>query len=279
MILIVESGSTKADWVLLDSTGIKLSFKTKGWNIMLLDELEMSCRLNRLTDLNPFKDYIKEVYFYTSGASILSSVLSLNQLLKTKFINANVFVESDLLAAARSAYNGKPLFVSILGTGSNTAFYDGEELVQSTPSLGYILGDEGSGARLGKSLLKAYLYKTLPATLFLTFSKENSISKENVLKAVYTQQSPNKFLASYVPFLVANKNHEFVKSLVKDEFKSYFKIHLNSNVAILDFPICFIGSIAFLFQDTLKDLCKEYSIKESRYIQSPLNGLVAYHSK
>ena len=133
--------------------------------------------------------------------------------------------------------------------------------------------------RLGKSLLKAYLYETLPATLFLTFSKDSSISNENVLKAVYTQQSPNKFLASYVPFLGANKDHEFVKYLVKDEFKYYFKIHLNSNLAIIDLPICFIGSIAFLFQDTLKELYKEYSIIESSYIQSPLNSLVAYHSK
>ena len=117
MILIVESGSTKADWILVDSDGIKCSFKTKGWNIMLLEQEEMLVRLDRLAELNPFISVVKSVHFYTPGVSIDSAVVSLEQILRNKFCNADVFVESDLLAASRSVYKGNPLFVSILGTG------------------------------------------------------------------------------------------------------------------------------------------------------------------
>ena len=278
MILIVESGSTKADWILVDSDGIKCSFKTKGWNIMLLEQEEMLVRLDRLAELNPFISVVKSVHFYTPGVSIDSAVVSLEQILRNKFCNADVFVESDLLAASRSVYKGNPLFVSILGTGSNTAFYDGEELEQTSPSLGYILGDEGSGASLGKELLKAYLYRTLPEDLYFEFTKSYSISKESALKSVYTQDAPNRFLASYVPFLVANKNHVFIQDLVRKQFDSYIQTHLKSNLVICDYSITFVGSVAFLFQDILIDLCTKYALNISDFTQSPLQGLINYHS-
>lgn len=278
MILIVESGSTKADWILVDSDGIKCSFKTKGWNIMLLEQEEMLVRLDRLAELNPFISVVKSVHFYTPGVSIDSAVVSLEQILRNKFCNADVFVESDLLAASRSVYKGNPLFVSILGTGSNTAFYDGEELQQTSPSLGYILGDEGSGTSLGKELLKAYLYKTLPDDLYFEFTKSYSISKESALKSVYTQEAPNRFLASYVPFLVANKNHVFIQDLVRKQFDSYIQTHLKSNLVICDYSITFVGSVAFLFQDILIDLCTKYALNISDFTQSPLQGLINYHS-
>ena len=278
MILIVESGSTKADWILVDSDGIKCSFKTKGWNIMLLEQEEMLVRLDRLAELNPFISVVKSVHFYTPGVSIDSAVVSLEQILRNKFCNADVFVESDLLAASRSVYKGNPLFVSILGTGSNTAFYDGEELEQTSPSLGYILGDEGSGASLGKELLKAYLYRTLPEDLYFEFTKSYSISIESALKSVYTQEAPNRFLASYVPFLVANKNHVFIQDLVRKQFDSYIQTHLKSNLVICDYSITFVGSVAFLFQDILIDLCTKYALNISDFTQSPLQGLINYHS-
>lgn len=278
MVLIVESGSTKADWVLLDSNGIKYSYKTKGWNIMLIEELEMFARLDRLAGLKPFMSLIKSIYFYTPGLALTSAVSDLNKVLKTSFINAEVFIESDLLAASRSVYSGKPLFVSILGTGSNTAFYDGEELEQTSPSLGYILGDEGSGASLGRDLLKAYLYKTLPKDLYYEFSKTYSISKESVLKSVYTQEAPNRFLASYVPFLVENKNHEFINFLVKSQLESYIKVHLKNNPIISDYPIAFVGSVAFLFKDILLELCSNYHLRAHSFTQFPTDGLVNYHS-
>jgi len=277
MVLIVESGSTKSDWVLIDSTGVKCAFTTKGWNIMLLSKEEMFSRLSHLTRIEPYCKFVKSVYFYTAGVAVKDSLVDLQQTLAMAFVNADILVESDLLAAAHAAYNGSPLFISILGTGSNTAFYDGEVLQQTSPSLGYILGDEGSGASLGQKILKAYLYQSIPKDLYLSFSKSYSISKENVLKAVYTQSAANRFLASYVPFLVANKNHEFIKSLVKEEFRSYFQIHLSTNAAIRNYPITFVGSVAFLFQDFIIELCTEYNFNPPSFIQSPLNSLVSHH--
>tara|TARA_B100000780_G_C21114149_1_gene450554 strand:+ start:463 stop:1320 length:858 start_codon:yes stop_codon:yes gene_type:complete len=279
MVLIVESGSTKADWVLLGSNGIKCAFKTKGWNIMLIEESEMFARLDRLAGLKPFISLVKSIYFYTPGFGLTSAVSDLNKVLKTSFINAEVFIESDLLAASRSVYSGSPLFVSILGTGSNTAFYDGEELEQTSPSLGYILGDEGSGASLGIDLLRAYLYKTLPADLYFEFSKTYSISKESVLKSVYTQEAPNRFLASYVPFLVKNKNHEFINSLVKSQLDLYIKVHLKNTPISSDYPIAFVGSVAFLFKDILLELCSYYHLRVNSFTQFPNEGLVKYHTK
>ena len=277
MILIVESGSTKADWIVVDADGVKCEFKTKGWNIMLLKEPEMQARLNALTQLVPFVNSISSVYFYTPGLAIQEYVFSLHRVLQALFINALISIESDLLAAARSVYSGAPLFVSILGTGSNTAFYDGEVLQQTSPSLGYVLGDEGSGAALGKDLLKAYLYQLLPKDLYISFSKSYSISKENVLKAVYTQDAPNRFLASYVPFLVAHKNHDFVKDLVSNQFDLYIKTHLKSNPIISDYPIAFVGSVAFIFKDILSSLLIIHQLTIFCFSQSPINGLLRYH--
>jgi len=277
MILIVESGSTKADWVLLEGETIKSSFQTKGWNPLFMDAEEMKIRLRSYKELQSVFSSIKHMYFYAPGCSHIESKEVLQSLLELVFVNAKVLVQSDLLAAARAVYQDKALFVSILGTGSNTAFYDGEELEQFTPSLGYVLGDEGSGASLGKTLLRAYLYQNLPADLYMEFSEKYSISKELVLRSVYKQEHPNRFLASYVPFLVDHKTHPFVVELVKKEFEYYLNTHILSHPMSSDFPLAFVGSVGFYFQDILRELCKQNNLSVAEIVQSPIDGLKAYH--
>tara|TARA_B110000977_G_C11065015_1_gene487465 strand:- start:619 stop:1464 length:846 start_codon:yes stop_codon:yes gene_type:complete len=277
MILIVESGSTKADWILADPRGVQLSFTSKGWNLGLLKESEMNSRVPKLSQLIPFANKILEIHFYAPGVALEASVICFKKVLENTFKNAIIHIESDMLAAARSVYKQTPLFVSILGTGSNTAFYDGKVLLQNTPSLGYILGDEGSGSCLGKELLKAYLYKTLPNDLYLSFSKLHAISKEKALESTYILPNPNRFFAAYVPFLVAHRNHLFIESLIKIQFESYIKTHLLSNRSIHDYSVAFVGSVAFLFQDLIRSLCTKHQIKVSSFCQYPLNGLCNYH--
>ena len=277
MILIVESGSTKADWVLLDGVNFLSSFQTKGWNPLFLSSEEMVLRLKSYSELKAVFTKILEVHFYTPGCSSSSSFNILDYSLKSFFVNANVIIKTDLYAAARAAYNGKPLIVSILGTGSNTAFYNGETIDQLKPSLGYVMGDEGSGASLGRLLLRLYLYKNLPSDLNIAFTKKHSISKEMVLKSVYKEDNPNQFLASYVPFLVTHKMHHFVKDLVKKEFKSYLDTHVLSHPLCYDYSIAFIGSVAFYFQDIIKSLCKEYNLDISKFIRFPIDSLVNFH--
>ncbi|MDB2622140.1 hypothetical protein N9Y06_02420 [Flavobacteriales bacterium] len=278
-VLIVESGSSKADWLLLENGVSKLSFQTKGWNPLFMTQEEMQVRFQSYHDLKGFYKSIDQVFFYAPGCSHEESRIVLRDALVQVFVNALVEVESDLLAAARSVYKGKALFVSILGTGSNTAFYDGEVLEAFTPSLGYILGDEGSGAALGKRLLVDYLYENLPNDLYSEFSKTHSISKELVLSSVYKQENPNRFLASYVPFLVAHKSHPRVIELVKSEFQNYLDAHLISNPMCREFPIAFVGSVAFYFQEVLKELCFQNDLLMCEVIQSPIHHLEEYHRR
>lgn len=277
MILIVESGSTKADWLLVDGKDTVLSFQSKGWNPLFLSSQAMISRLNSYVELAAYMSSVQELHFYSPGISHSESKDQLQSVLESHFANAKVFVESDMLAAARSVYKDKPLFVSIMGTGSNTAFYDGEIMEQFTPSLGYVLGDEGSGVALAKVLLRDYLYKRMPGDLYLEFSKKYSISKELVLKSVYKEEFPNRFLASYVPFLVAYKNQPYVISLVKNEFQNYVDFHLKSSPMIHDYSISFVGSVAYCFQDILREVLLQENLKMETIIQSPIQGLLAYH--
>ena len=277
MILIVESGSTKADWVLLDGFNTIISFQTKGWNPLFLSKEQMKLRLKSYAELQGVYKNISEVHFYTPGCSSAPSFDILETSLKSFFINANVIIKSDLYAASRAAYNGKSLFVSILGTGSNTAFYDGKTVDLLKPSLGYVLGDEGSGASLGRLLLRSYLYKNLPSDLYIAFTKEHSISTEMVLKSVYKEDHPNQFLASYVPFLVTYKLHPFVKELVQKEFKSYLDIHILSHPLCYDYSISFVGSVAFYFQDIIRKLCEEYKLNIAEFVRYPIHFLINFH--
>ena len=145
--------------------------------------------------------------------------------------------------------------------------------------MGYVIGDEGSGASLGRLLLRSYLYQNLPSDLYIAFTKKHSISKEMVLNSVYKEDHPNQFLASYVPFLVNHKMHPFVKDLVQKEFKYYLETHVLSHPLCHDYSISFIGSVAFYFQDIIKDLCEEYNLEISEFIRFPINSLVNFHIK
>jgi glucosamine kinase len=275
MILIVESGSTKADWVLLHPDGTETNFRTKGWIPLFLTNDEMLERLNSYKELGEKK--FTAVYFYTAGVSAVKASESLHFILSAFFSEAHIHVESDMLAAARGVYNHTAQFVAILGTGSNMAFFDGEELEQLTPSLGYVLGDEASGASLGKVLLRAYLYKSLPKDLYLQFSKVYSVSKDLALQSVYNETHPNWFLASFVPFLVEHQSHPYVQQLVRKEFYSFLKTHVLSHPLHLDYSISFVGSVAFLFQEIMSDLCKENKLQVAGFKQSPIHGLISYH--
>lgn len=278
MILIVESGSTKADWCIIRSSGKAEIFQTKGWNPLHLTFDDMNQMLNSYSQLQNLHDDFVQVHFYSPGVVVEESIVLLNAVFTNHFNNAEIYIESDMLAAARAVYNSKPLFVSILGTGSNTAFYDGCEIEQTTPSLGFILGDEGSGAALGKDLLKAYLYKQMPRDVYENFSRTYSVSKELVLKSIYKQKFPNRFLASYVPFLVENKEHLFVKELVRKQIQLYIDNHLKTIPNGTDYPIVFVGSIGYFFQNSIKELLKKNGFLEPCFTRSPIHGLVEYHT-
>ena len=277
MKLVVESGSSKADWAIIGQ-GIVLScFQTKGFNPLFFDEIEMKQLLLNHQQIQGVIGDISEVYFYSPGFSHGDSRNRLHDILESVFKESNIYVESDLLAACRSVYHSQSLFVSILGTGSNTAFYDGKSMQQISPSLGFILADEGSGASLGRILLKDYLRKQLPEDIYISFSRAHSISLDRVLSSIYQEKYPNRFLASYVPFLSRHHTHDYVQNILRKEFQKYFNTQLLVHPLHADFTISFVGSVAFFFEDVLRQIALENGIKVSEIVQSPINGLVDYH--
>lgn len=277
MKLVVESGSSKADWAIIGQ-GIVLScFQTKGFNPLFFDEIEMKQLLLNHQQIQGIIGDISEVYFYSPGFSHGDSRNRLHDILESVFKESNIYVESDLLAACRSVYHSQSLFVSILGTGSNTAFYDGKSMQQISPSLGFILADEGSGASLGRILLKDYLRKQLPEDIYISFSRAHSISLDRVLSSIYQEKYPNRFLASYVPFLSRHHTHDYVQNILRKEFQKYFNTQLLVHPLHADFTISFVGSVAFFFEDVLRQIALENGIKVSEIVQSPINGLVDYH--
>ena len=277
MKLVVESGSSKADWAIIGQ-GIVLScFQTKGFNPLFFDEIEMKQLLLNHQQIQGIIGDISQVYFYSPGFSHGDSRNRLRDILESVFKESNIYVESDLLAACRSVYHSQSLFVSILGTGSNTAFYDGKSMQQISPSLGFILADEGSGASLGRILLKDYLRKQLPEDIYISFSRAHSISLDRVLSSIYQEKYPNRFLASYVPFLSRHHTHDYVQNILRKEFQKYFNTQLLVHPLHADFTISFVGSVAFFFEDVLRQIALENGIKVSEIVQSPINGLVDYH--
>ncbi len=279
MVLIIESGSTKADWRIIDNMELVESFQTNGWNPLLTTQKHLSFRLHSNDKLSSYKTKIKQLFFYGPATSHSDTSDILIKVLQLYFTRAKIFISSDMMAAARASYTGKPTLVSIIGTGSNTAFYDGVTLEQTSPSLGFILGDQGSGAALGKSLLKSVIYKEIPNHLYLKFKESYNITTNSVLSSVYKEPNANSYLASFVPFLVANKGDKFILDIVKNEFKSYVNQCLKANIYYNDFPITFVGSVAFYFSDLIRELILDKELSSIQFIKSPIDNLVKFHQK
>lgn len=279
MKLVVDSGSSKTDWAIISQGKVLSCFQTKGFNPLFFSKREMKQLLLDHKQIQIIIGYVRQVYFYSPGFSHVDSRNRLHDTLESVFKESSIYVESDLLAACRSVYHSQPLFVSILGTGSNTAFYDGQTMQEISPSLGFILGDEGSGASLGRTLIKDYLRKQLPEDIYINFSKAHSISLERVLSSVYQEEYPNRFLASYVPFLSKYIAHDYTQSMLRREFQKYFELQLLLHPMHADFSISFVGSVAFFFQDVLRQIALENGLKVSEIIQSPINTLLEFHMR
>ncbi len=279
MILIADCGSTKIDWCLINGKEKVAQIFTTGMNALLMTEAEMTERIK--TELLPhIRGYkVTEVYYY--GAGIISDEI------KSQVINAikaniptaeKVEVDSDLLAAARALCGHKPGIACILGTGSNSCYYDGEKVVDNVSPLGYILGDEGSGAVLGKLLVGDVLKKQLPEHLCEKFLKEYDLDRTKIITAVYRQPAANRFLAQFAPFLEHNIHEPSIRAIVFRSFTDFFVRNVESYPNYKDLPCNFVGSIALLEKDVLKEAAAARGITIGNIIQDPMEGLIVYHS-
>ncbi len=276
MILLADSGSTKTDWCLVDHGQSVLQVFTKGTNPFFQTAEEISKEIEKGLMSQLGNDDIDAVYFYGAGCAFPEK----NRIVSTALaahIAAPIEIGSDLLAAARALCGKEAGIACIMGTGSNSCFYDGNEIVDNVSPLGFILGDEGSGAVLGKLLVGDCLKNQLSPVLQAKFFKQFNITREEILDKVYKQSFPNRFLASLSPFLVQNIREPQIHQLVLNSFRAFFK----RNVMQYDYrryKVHLVGSVAYFYQDVLREAAGELGISIGHIIQSPMKGLVNYHS-
>jgi glucosamine kinase len=281
MILIGESGSTKCDWVVLNNlTGEETdSFTTMGFNPYFHSAEFVFAELTKNDVATEWQQLITKVYFYGAGCSSAALKAVIKRGLTTFFQKASVSVDHDLNAAAFATYDGGPEVACIIGTGSNSCFFDGKEISEEVPALAYVLGDEGSASYLGKKLLSAYLYKKLPADLHQDFTNTYQLTKDEIITAVYNRPHANVYLAGFSRFVGKHGEHPYFRDLVKQGFREFTDIHIccYQQAVRREVKVNFVGSVAFHFQGLLQEVLEERGLIFGRVIAKPVQELVNFH--
>jgi glucosamine kinase len=279
MLLVADSGSTKADWLLADNGKVIASFTSMGFNPFFHNAKTVYTELGKNKPMKKYAPQINEVKFFGAGCSSPARNKIIAQGLKKVFPNAKVLVDHDMLGAALAACNNDAGLVCILGTGSNIAWYDGKNISETRHGLGYVLGDESSGSYYGKKLLAYFNYEVMPAELRKAFYAEYKMTKEKMVKHVYKMPDANVYLASFAKFLSGHKNHAWIKQLVYKGMTDFFETNISAYAQYKTAPVHFIGSIAFHFKDTLQKVADENNFKMGKIIVKPVDDLMGYFLK
>lgn len=277
MYFIVESGSTKSDWVLIDDKSNQSFYSTMGFNPYFHSADLIEQELKRNKDIFELADSIQAVYFYGAGCSSDELNAIVEDGLKRIFKNASVLVDHDLLACAYSTYKGKPVISCIIGTGSNSCYFDGKELSEEVPALGYILGDEGSGSYFGKQLISNYLYHRLPKEIEADFFETYKMGKDELIHHVYMMPNANVFIASFMPFIAKHKANPYISAMVKEGFKRFIDVHVCCYKNYKEVEVSFVGSLSAIFEKELHEAAADYGVTIGNIIQRPVEHLVNYH--
>ncbi|MDB9775537.1 hypothetical protein OAB47_04815 [Vicingaceae bacterium] len=277
-VLIADSGSTKTDWRLINTTTKQVEqLSSKGLNPFHNSKSQIIEEIVRTfggLDCNE----VSQVFFYGAGCSSKEKQLFVMESLQAVFRVAHIEVNHDLLAAARASLNKDQGIILILGTGSSCGVYDGDTLSISTPSLGYILSDEGSGVAIGKSILKNYFYNKFPSELSVSFNRRYLLNKETVLNAIYKEKLPNKYIASFSQFAFHNKHHPFISKLINDVFTELFESLIITIPDYKSLPISIVGSIGFYYSDFIRSVASSFDCKVGLILEKPIAGLTLYHT-
>jgi glucosamine kinase len=278
-VLIADSGSTKTDWVLLTNNNVTLQIQTIGFNPYFQSSEDIYNELN-VHLLPALKDHLHsltQISFYGAGCSTEDKILIVKQGLAMVFENIASEVNHDLLASARALCGKDKGIACILGTGSNSCLYNGKEVIENVPSVGFMFGDHGSGGHIGKTFTQHYFDNKLPLHLKLAFEKEG-YNREVILENVYKKPMPSKYLAGMVKFLSNYKNDSYVKGLIKNCFLEFFDAQVSKYSNAKNLPVNSVGSIGFYFKDLLVEAAHEKGFTIGNIIKSPIDGLIAYHS-
>lgn len=279
MKLLVDSGSTKADWIAIDENGkVLFTTQTLGLNPEVLDKKEIIERLNDKFDIEHNKEKAKKLYFYGAGCGTDRMKNFLTEVFNEYFTNADVIVNEDTYAAVYATTpKDEKAIVCILGTGSNCSYFDGKVLHQKVQSLGYIAMDDGSGNRFGRHLLRAYFFNQMPADLAKEFEEEYNVDADYVKANLYKEANPNAYLATFAKFIIKHKDNEFCKKIIKKELKKFVKNYIMQFENHQELLVHFVGSIAFYLKDELTEILNKYDIKIGNVLRRPIDGLIAYH--
>jgi len=279
MRLIVDSGSTKTDWIAIDDSGaIIFETFTLGLNPQVLTEYIIEERIINNYDLYQNRKKINKIYFYGAGCGTQPPKELLTKVLRSIFINSDFDIKEDTYAAVYACC--KPTskaIVSILGTGSNCSYYDGEKLHQKVTSLGYVLMDDASGNYFGRQLLRDFYFNKLSKDLANKFKTEFDLKAEIIKDSLYKKPNPNTYLAKFAKFLVENKDLEYSKNLIKKGFILFIENQIEQFDNHKDVELHFVGSIGYYLKDELKEVIDSKNLKLGKVLRRPIEGLVAYH--
>lgn len=279
MKLLVDSGSTKADWIAIDDNGkVLFTTQTLGLNPEVLDKEEIIARLDDKFDISHNKSKATHLFFYGAGCGTDRMKNFLSGVFQLYFKNASVVVHEDTYAAVYATTpKDKEAIVCILGTGSNCSYFDGKVLHQKVQSLGYIAMDDCSGNRFGRHLLRGYYFNKMPKELAVEFEEEYNLDADYIKHNLYKEPNPNAYLATFAKFLIKYKDTEFCQKFIHKEMESFVENYIEQFDNCKEVPVHFVGSIAFYLKDELTTVLSKHGIQIGNVLRRPIDGLIAYH--
>jgi N-acetylglucosamine kinase-like BadF-type ATPase len=279
MKLLVDSGSTKADWIAIDDAGkVLFTTQTLGLNPEVLDKEEIISRLDDKFDISHNKDKAANLFFYGAGCGTDRMKNFLTEVFQNYFSKAKISVHEDTYAAVYATTpKDEKAIVCILGTGSNCSYFDGKVLHQKVQSLGYIAMDDCSGNRFGRHLLRGYYFNKMPKELKIEFEEEYNLDADYIKNNLYKEPNPNAYLATFAKFLIKHKDNQFCQKIIKAEMKDFAENYIMQFENHKDVLVHFVGSIAFYLKEELETILEEYDIKVGNVLRRPIDGLIQYH--
>lgn len=282
MLLIADGGSTKCDWILLDKKGEQvLKTRTKGLNPAVFQTEVLEKRLKENEDLARVKDEITRVGFYGAGCGTKAPRENLHRIIEDYFPNAQAEVKEDMVAASY-AVTTEPGIVCILGTGSNSCYFDGKDVHMAVASLGYIIMDEASGNYFGKRLIRDYYYNRMPEVLAKEFESRFNVDSDEIKRNLYKEDNPNTYLAHFAEFIFTSKEKEvngYFYKLLSEGMSRFIKNRVLCFKEAQNVPIHFVGSIAHFSKEIIEDALKPYSLELGNVVRRPIDGLIEYYRK
>jgi N-acetylglucosamine kinase-like BadF-type ATPase len=279
-ILVADSGSTKTEWCCFSTENpynTLKTFFTKGLNPYYHNDVSIAAVLSEVggefATLKP-----QQIYFYGAGCSLPEKKAFISSAINRVFPFCSIDVFDDLLGAARALCGQKPGIAAILGTGSNSCYFDGSVIAQNVPSLGYILGDEGSGVFIGKAILRAFFYNELPITIKEFLEKEFDMTRKSVLDHIYRGQLPNRYIAQFARITHNFSNESYIKDLVQSSFRQFIQSHILKYQHVQHLPVGFVGSIANEHQEIMRKVLEEYDLQAGLILKTPMSKLLEFHS-